>query len=139
MERTFLGPGGATENKQDAEIVVLDEIRDAVNADTFTKDSILANLTGENLVFACPLGQKIRLYFFGYSAGSNISGVLASLQWEGNSPFDNQYLIAPGQPYARNIKAGNGYVDGPVNADLELFLTDAQDVYVNYELEVLDA
>jgi hypothetical protein len=98
------------------------------------KGTMTITASGDNTVYTPAAGKKVRLYFFGYSAGADVHGVLVGLKFTGTAVFDQQYLIAPGQPFARNIKAGNGYVDGPVDGALVANLDDAQTVYVNYEL-----
>lgn len=102
------------------------------------KGSTLCNSIGDNVVYFCPQGHKLRLFFFGYSAGLNVTGVLIGLILQ-NIVIDNQYLVTPGQPYARNIQAGTekNYVDGEFDEDLVVNLSAAQGVYVNYELEVI--
>ncbi len=90
---------------------------------------------GDNTVHTPAAGKKIRLLFFGYSAGANVAGVLVGLRFGAGTVFDRQYLIAPGQPYARNVKAGDGYVEGGVDEPLVVNLDAAQTVYVNIEYE----
>lgn len=101
------------------------------------KGTTTASASGDNTIYTPAAGKAIRLWFFGYSGGANVTGVLASLKLEGFSggaTIDQQYLIAAGQPYARNIKAGAAYVQGSVNGRLIVSLGAAQTVYVNYEL-----
>lgn len=102
------------------------------------KGTAECNALGDNVVFPCPVGKRVRLYFFGYSAGAGVSGVLVNLKLQGTS-IDSQYLVAPGQPYARNIQAGQdkNYVDGLDGEDLVVELSAGQLVYVNYELELV--
>lgn len=99
------------------------------------KGTITAASSGDNTVYTPPAGMKVRLYYFSYSAGANVSGVLVGLKFGANSVFDQQYLITPGQPFARNIKAGNSYVEGEVDEPLIVELSAAQTVYVNFEKE----
>lgn len=104
--------------------------------ETFTKKSPTATASGNNTLHTPAGGKKIRLYFFGYSAGANVTGVLAGLRFgAAGTIFDQQYLVTPGQPHARNIQAGKRYVDGAVNEELILNLSGAQTVYVNLELD----
>lgn len=106
-----------------------------IGSESFTKETKTASTSGNNTVYTPGSGKSVRLHFFGYSAGSNVTGVLVSLRWGSGTPFDRQYLVAPGQPYARNIQAGKRYIDGPVDEPLIVNLDDAQTVYVNYEVE----
>lgn len=107
-----------------------------IGSQTFTKKSVTASSSGNNTLHTPAGGKKIRLYFFGYSAGNNVTGVLAGLKFTtGGTVFDQQYLVAAGQPYARNIQAGKRYIDGGVNEALVVNLDAAQTVYVNLELE----
>ncbi|MBN49974.1 MAG: hypothetical protein CMN85_10565 [Spongiibacteraceae bacterium] len=105
------------------------------------KRTITASTVGDTTVHTPAIGKKIRLYFFGYSAGSNVNGCLVQLKLEGynsGDAFDAQYLSAAGQPYARNIKAGDGYVEGEADGGLEVTLSANQTVHVNYEIEEVD-
>lgn len=107
-----------------------------VESETFTKKTVSASSSGNNTIHTPASGKKIRLYFFGYSAGSSVTGVLAGLRFAAaGTIFDQQYLVAPGQPYARNIQSGKRYVDGAVDEALVLNLSAAQTVYTNVELE----
>lgn len=102
------------------------------------KGSTLCSGVGDNIAYPCPAGHKLRLYFFGYSAGPAVTGVLVQLKLQ-NAVRDSQYLVAPGQPYARNIQAGTerNYIEGNSDENLVVNLSVAQGVYVNYELEVI--
>lgn len=105
------------------------------------KRTVTVSSSGTSLVHSPAAGKRIRLYFFGYSAGVGTSGNLVQLKlagYNGGAAFDAQYLSAPGQPYARNIKAGAGYIEGEVDGDLEVALSANQTVYVNYEIEEID-
>lgn len=107
-----------------------------VSSETFTKKSVTASSSGNNTIHTPAAGKKIRLYFFGYSAGSDVTGVLCALKFgTAGTVFDRQYLSAAGQPYARNIQAGKRYVDGAVDEVLVLNLSAAQTIYTNVELE----
>jgi hypothetical protein len=109
----------------------------ANGSDTFTKKTVTASSSGNNTIHTPSSGKKVRLFYFDYSAGSDVAGVLVGIKFGSNAVFDNQYLIAPGQPFARNIKAGNSYVEGAVDEPLIVNLSAAQTVYVNVELEEL--
>jgi hypothetical protein len=107
-----------------------------VSSQSLTKKTVTASSSGNNTIHTPAAGSKIRLYFFGYSAGSNVTGVVTSLKFaSGGTVFDRQYLVAPGQPYARNIQAGKRYVDGAIDEALILNLDVAETVYCNVELE----
>lgn len=107
-----------------------------VSSETFTKKTVTASSSGNNTIHTPASGKKIRLHFFGYSAGSSVTGVLAGLRFaSGGTVFDQQYLVAPGQPYARNIQAGKRYIDGGTDEALIVNLNAAQTVYVNIEVE----
>lgn len=122
--------GLATEEKQDNIIELLDD------GSTFIKKTVTATSTGDNAIHTPASGKKIRLYFFGYSAGSNVEGILCSLKFNtSGTVFDRQYLTAAGQPYARNIQAGKRYIDGAIDKPLVLSLDASQTVYCNVELE----
>ena len=102
---------------------------------SLTKNTVTALSAGANTIHTPAAGKAIRLYFFGYSAGSDVTGVLAQLRFANHAPFDSEYMVAAGQPYARNIQAGKRFVDGGVDEPLVLTLDAAQTVYVNYEIE----
>jgi hypothetical protein len=103
---------------------------------TFTKKTVTASTAGNNTLHTPASGKKIRLYFFGYSAGADVTGLVAALKFTtSGTVFDRQYLIAAGQPYARNIQAGKRYIDGGVDEALILNLDVSQTVYCNVELE----
>jgi hypothetical protein len=122
--------GSATSAKQDSMISLLDD------GTTFTKKTVTASSSGNNTIHTPASGNKIRLYFFGYSAGSNVTGVLCGLKFTtSGTVFDYQYLTAAGQPYARNIQAGKRYIDGGIDEALVLNLNGAQTVYCNIEVE----
>lgn len=105
--------------------------------DTFTKSSSVATATGDTTLVTPPGGQRVRLFFFGYSASpSNGAAVMAALRFGSNTAFDNQYL-SPSQPYARNIGAGRRYIQGGVNEALIVNLSAAQTVYCNIEYATL--
>jgi len=105
--------------------------------DTFTKSSSVANTSGDTTLVTPPGGQRVRLFFFGYSASpSNGSAVMAALRFGANTAFDNQYL-SPSQPYARNIGAGRRYIQGGVDEALIVNLSAAQTVYCNIEYATL--
>lgn len=102
------------------------------------KGTVTASNAGDTIVYVPTVGKKIRLYFFGYSGGSDVTGNLLSMRLEGydaDATFDRQYLGAEGQPYARNMKAGTGYIEGGVDGRLIVNLSAAETVYVNFELE----
>lgn len=110
----------------------------AVTSESVVKRTAVASSAGDNTIYTPTSGKKIRLYFFGYSAGADVAGVLAGLKlggYNGGAVFDKQYLIAPGQPYARNIQGGKLYVEGGVDGVLSVNLDAAQTVYCNFELE----
>ncbi len=102
------------------------------------KGTVPCSNAGDNIIFVCPDDYKIRLFFFGYSAGAGVTGVTVKLVMQGGNR-DAQYLVAPGQPYARNMQGGtdNNYIDGNEGEDLVVNLSDAQLVHVNYELEIV--
>lgn len=105
--------------------------------DTFTKASSVATASGDLTLVTPPAGQRIRLFFFGYSASpSNSSSVLVTLRFGSNTAFDNQYL-SPSQPYARNIGAGRRYIQGAVNEALVVNLSASQTVYCNIEYDTV--
>lgn len=103
---------------------------------TLVKDTVTANQVGNNSVYTPAEGKKVRLLFFGYSAGANVEGVLVGMRFgAAGDVFDNQYLIAAGQPYARNMEAGGRYKEGAIGETLYVNLSAAQTVYVNFEVE----
>lgn len=105
--------------------------------DTFTKSSSIATTSGDLTLVAPPGGQRVRLFFFGYSASpANGASVLVALRFGANTALDNQYL-SPSQPYARNIGAGRRYIEGGVNEALIVNLSAAQTVYCNIEYATL--
>lgn len=111
-------------------------------SEALTKKTYTASSSGDNTAHTPASGKKIRLYFFGYSASSAVTGVLVGLKLAGYDPgtgagavFDQQYLVAAGQPYARNIQGGKRYIEGSVNGALTINLSAAQTVYLNLELE----
>lgn len=109
-----------------------------VGAESVIKKTILANAVGDTTVYTPTSGKAIRLNFFGYSAGSGLSGNLVQLKlagYNGGAVFDSQYLVAAGQPYARNLQGGKKYVQGSVDGILAVTLSTAQSVYVNFEIE----
>lgn len=142
--------GLATEEKQDEIIEELQNLEvevdtaeleetltngtQIVGSESLIKTTATASASGDNTIYTPASGNFIRLYFFGYSAGSNVEGVLASLKFDGGSVFDQQYLVAAGQPYARNIQAGKRYIEGGIDEALVLNLSQAQTVYANIEL-----
>ncbi len=110
----------------------------SVESMSLVKKTFAASALGDTTVHTPGAGKKIRLYFFGYSAGFGVLGVLAGLKlagYNGGAVFDQQYLVAAGQPYARNIQGGKRYVEGAADGALVVNLSAAQAVYVNYELE----
>lgn len=105
------------------------------------KGTLAASSSGDTTVYTPTSGKKIRLYFFGYSGGANVTGVTINLKLEGyngGASFDAQYFSADGQPYARNIQAGAKYIEGSVDGRLIVNLSAAQTIHVNYELEEID-
>lgn len=111
---------------------------------TMFKATKVVNTAGVTIVRAPASGKKLRVKFFGFSAGADVTGVLAQMKLDGYDPgdgtgagavFDQQFLTTPGQPYARNIQAGNRYIEGAVDGKLKINLSAAQTVYVNYEVE----
>lgn len=109
-----------------------------VESQSVVKRSITASASGDSTVHTPTGSNKIRLYFFGYSAGADVTGVLVGLKLTGynsGNVFDQQYLVAPGQPYARNIQGGKRYIEGSAGGALTVNLGAAETVYVNYELE----
>lgn len=105
-------------------------------AESVVKATATASSNGNNTIHTPSAGTRIRLYFFGYSAGANVTGVLAELRFAAaGTIFDRQYLSSAGQPYARNVFAGKHYVEGGLNEALIVTLDAAQTVYVNVELE----
>lgn len=122
--------GLATDTNQNTIISLLDD------GSTFVKTTTAATASGNNTIYTPASGKFIRLYFFGYSAGANVTGVLAGLRFgTSGTIFDKQYLVAAGQPYARNIQAGKRYIDGAVDEPLIVNLDATQTVYVNIEIE----
>ncbi len=110
----------------------------SIASDTLVKGTFTAATSGDSVVYTPASGKAIRLYFFGYSAGGNVSGCLTGLKlagYNGGAVFDNQHLSTEGQPYARNIQGGKRYIQGSVNGALAVNLSVSQTVYVNYELE----
>lgn len=102
------------------------------------KRTITVSTIGVSDLYTPAAGKRIRLHFFGYSAGANVTGTLAQLSLVGynaDAVFDSQFLVAAGQPYARNIQAGRRYIEGAVDGKLRVTLSVAQTVHVNYELE----
>lgn len=133
---TYQQNAGLTDDELRADPIDVD-----VQKTALIKRTITASSSGDTTVHAPASGKKIRLYFFGYSAGSSVSGCLVQLKLEGyneGNVFDAQYLSAAGQPYARNIKAGDGYIEGEADGVLEVALSADQNVYVNYEIEEID-
>lgn len=117
---------------------MLRELIMAVLSESLVKDTVTLSASGDTDIHVPAAGKKIRLYFFGYSAGSSVTGVLVGLKLEGynsDAVFDQQYLIAAGQPYARNVQAGKRYIEGGVDGKLIANLSASQTVYVNYEVE----
>ena len=112
-----------------------------VTSETLVKRSITASASGDTDAHTPAAGKKIRLYFFGYSGGADVTGVLVGLKLEGynaGAVIDQQYLIAAGQPYARNIQGGKRYIEGEADGKLIVNLSVAETVYVNYEVEEVD-
>lgn len=108
----------------------------SVESESLVKKTITATTSGDTTVYTPTSGKAIRLYFFGYSAGANVTGCLVGLKlagYNGGAVFDQQYLIAAGQPYARSIQAGKRYIEGEVDGALTVNLGAAQTVYVNFE------
>ena len=167
VERVLFSPGGATEAKQDDIITEIQDLQLDVNAvetavqaleqngltdaelraapvpvslapATLIKRTLTATASGDNTVYTPSAGTKIRLWFFGYSASSAVTGVTVILKldgYNGGAGIDTQYLGAAGQPYARNIKAGDAYIEGSVDGLLIVNLSAAQNVHVNFEIE----
>lgn len=108
-----------------------------VQQDTFTKKTSSIASSGNNTIHTPAAGKKIRLYYFGYSAGATVVGITAGIRFgAAGTVFDQQYLVAAGQPFGRNIQAGKRYVDGGVDEALVVNLSaSAQTVLVNVELE----
>lgn len=105
---------------------------------SLVKKTVTASASGDTTLHTPAAGKKIRLYFFGYSVGLFVTNVLVGLKLEGynaGAVFDQQYLIAAGQPYARNLEAGDRYLEGSADGRLIVNLGAAQTVYCNYEIE----
>lgn len=102
-----------------------------------TKKTVTASTSGNTTIHAPAAGKKVRLYYFGYSAGSTVTGILVGLRFgAAGTIFDNEYLSAAGQPYARNIGAGRRHFDGAVDEALIVNLgASGQTVYVNVEVD----
>lgn len=134
--------GQATSSNSFPVVIASDQSSLPVNisslpVDTFTKSSTVASSSGDLTVVTPPAGQRVRLFFFGYSASpSNASSVLVALRFGSNTAFDNQYL-SPSQPYARNIGAGRRYIQGGVNEALIVNLSASQTVYCNIEYDTV--
>lgn len=110
----------------------------SVESETLVKGTVTASTSGDNVVYTPSAGKKVRLFFFGYSAGSSVTGCLVGLKlagYNGGAVFDQQYLSAAGQPYARNIQGGKRYIEGEADGVLTVELSASQTVYVNYEVE----
>lgn len=108
------------------------------SSESLVKRTVTVSSAGDTTLYTPASGKKVRLLFFSYSAGANVSGVLAGLKldgYNGGAAIDQQYLIAPGQPYARNIQAGWRHIEGSIDGLLRVNLGAAQTVYVNVELE----
>ena len=102
------------------------------------KRTAVVSAAGDSVVYTPAPGAAIRLYFFGYSAGADVTGCLVSLKLEGYNggvAVDRQYLVAAGQPYARNIQAGHRYIQGAADGRLIVTASAAQTVYINYEID----
>jgi hypothetical protein len=116
----------------------LAQVLAAVSKTALIKNTFNAVNAGDSDVRVPTSGKRIRLYYFGYSARAGVDGVEVALKLEGfnaGAAFDQQYLVAAGQPFARNIMAGNAYIEGSVNGKLIVNLGAAKPVAVNYELE----
>lgn len=102
------------------------------------KRTLVVNALGAaNVLYTPTAGMRLRLASFGYSAGLGVSGITVGLKIEGynaGAVFDRQYLVAPGQPFNRNIMAGQRYLEGSVDGRLLLETDAAQPVNVNVEL-----
>lgn len=134
--------GQATSANSEPVVIASDQSSVPVNVsslpvDTFTKASSVATTSGDLTLVTPPGGQRIRLFFFGYSASpSNGSSVLVALRFGANTAFDNNYL-SPSQPYARNIGAGRRFIQGAINESLIVNLSASQTVYCNIEYDTV--
>jgi hypothetical protein len=109
-----------------------------LSASPVVKRTADASANGDNNLWIPQSGKRIRLYYFGYSAGAGVDGVLARLKLEGyhaGAAIDTQRLVAAGQPFARNILAGTRYIDGGIDGKLIVNLDAAKLVHANFELE----
>jgi hypothetical protein len=145
MSYSPVNPNGQAPSANSSPVVIAsDQSAIDVNAtisslpvDTFTKSSSVATATGDTTLVTPPGGQRVRLFFFGYSASpANGAPVMAALRFGSSAAFDNQYL-SPSQPYARNIGAGRRYIQGGVDEALIVNLSAAQTVYCNIEYATL--
>lgn len=119
-----------------------DPLPTRTQSESLVKDTFTATgATLDQAVHTPESGKAIRLYFFGYSCGAGVDGVLAQLKLGGyndGNPFDAQYLVAAGQPYARNIQGGKRFIQGGADGALSIVRSADQLVHVNYELEEVD-
>lgn len=95
-----------------------------------------ATISGDNIIHTPALGKKIRLYYLSLSAlSANTDAVTAIVKFAAGGATLYEISLKAGAIWARNIGAGRRFVDGGVNDDLIVNLSDNQTVYVSFEYE----
>lgn len=106
-----------------------------ISPDTFTAVASTISSSGNNTVLTPSSGKAIRLHYVCLSASTdNTSPVTASVKFNGGSTLYKVSLYG-GSMFARNIGAGNRYLQGSTNQTLVVDLSTAQSIHVNVEYE----
>lgn len=97
--------------------------------------SITVSGSGDNNVHTPASGKAVRLAYLSLSAdAANASAVVATVKLTGagsGSPY--KVSLIPGAIWARNVGAGQRYLEGDADAVLKVNLSSAQSVHVSTE------
>lgn len=106
-----------------------------ISPDTFTAKAVSISSSGNNTIHTPSAGKAIRLHYLCVSAAaSNTTDVTATVKFSGGSDLYKVSLFG-GAMFARNIGAGNRYLQGSADTALVVNLSDAQNVFVSIEFE----
>lgn len=105
---------------------------------TYLVESSSKSSSGDSIVLTPPTGKKIRLYYVNYSKdGGTGTDLVAYIKFGSNGDAKYRTAMKGGSTFARNIGAGQKYIEGANDEALYLNLSAADTVNYTFEYEFI--